>query len=57
VPYGSDLRLFTNHAAMPAVLYGPGDVSLAHAVNESIEVDEILEAVAVLVAAVADWSR
>lgn len=56
VPYGSDLRLFTNHAAMPAVLYGPGDVALAHAVDESIEVHEILEATAVLVAAVAEWS-
>jgi hypothetical protein len=48
VPYGSDLRLFTNHAGMAAVLYGPGEVALAHAVNESIEVTEILEAVAVL---------
>lgn len=56
VPYGSDLRLFTNHAAMPAVLYGPGDVALAHAVNESIEVNEILEAVIVLASAIAEWS-
>ncbi|HEX9166874.1 MAG TPA: ArgE/DapE family deacylase [Gemmatimonadales bacterium] len=55
VPYGSDLRLFTNHAGMAAVLYGPGDVALAHAVNESIEVTEILEAVAVLAAAIMDW--
>jgi acetylornithine deacetylase len=56
VPYGSDLRLFTNHAGMAAVLYGPGDVTLAHAVNESIEVAEILLASAVLATAIADWS-
>jgi acetylornithine deacetylase len=56
VPYGSDLRLFTNHAGMPAVLYGPGDVGLAHAVNESIEIAEILEAAVVLAAAIADWT-
>jgi acetylornithine deacetylase len=56
VPYGSDLRLFTNHAAMPAVLYGPGDVALAHAVNESIDVQEILDATAVLAATIVDWA-
>jgi acetylornithine deacetylase len=53
VPYGSDLRLFTNHAGMPAVLYGPGDVQLAHAVDEWVDLDELraaTEAVALLVA-------
>ncbi|HKP28449.1 MAG TPA: ArgE/DapE family deacylase, partial [Gemmatimonadales bacterium] len=56
VPYGSDLRLFTNHADMPAVLYGPGDVRVAHAVNERINIDEIVEAVAVLATFIAEWS-
>ena len=56
VPYGSDLRLFTNHASMPAVLYGPGDVSLAHAADEWISLDQVAEAVAVLALAIADWS-
>jgi acetylornithine deacetylase len=56
VPYGSDLRLFTNHAKMPAVLYGPGDVALAHTVNESIAVGEIIAAVTVLATAIAEWS-
>ena len=56
VPYGSDLRLFTNHADMPAVLYGPGDVRLAHAVNERINVDEIVDAVTVLAAFISEWS-
>ena len=37
VTYGSDLRLFTNHAGMPAVLYGPGDVRQAHAVEEAAQ--------------------
>jgi acetylornithine deacetylase len=48
VPYGSDLRLFTRYAKVPAVLYGPGDVQLAHAVNESVPVDELLVATQVL---------
>lgn len=44
VPYGSDLRLFTNHAAMPAVLYGPGDVTLAHGVDELVPIAEVVAA-------------
>lgn len=48
VSYGSDLRLFTEHAAMPAVLYGPGDVRLAHAANESVPIEEMLRTAEVL---------
>ena len=38
VPYGADMRLYTDHAHIPSVLYGPGDVSLAHAANEYVPV-------------------
>lgn len=55
VTYGSDLRLFTNHAEMPAVLYGPGDVREAHSVNESIALDEILTATRVLALTIFRW--
>jgi acetylornithine deacetylase len=41
VPYGSDLRLFTNHGGMHAVLYGPGDVRIAHSLNEFVPLDEV----------------
>jgi acetylornithine deacetylase len=44
VPYGSDLRFFTNDAGIPAVLYGPGDVARAHAVDEHVELDEVRDA-------------
>lgn len=44
VSYGSDLRLFTRYAEMPAVLYGPGDVALAHAANEWLPLDELVQA-------------
>ncbi len=56
VTYGSDLRLFTNHARMPAVLYGPGDVAQAHAVDELIEIDEMLTACRVIAGTIAVWS-
>ncbi len=55
VTYGSDLRLFTNHAGMPAVLYGPGDVHEAHAVDESIEIEEIMQATRVLALTIFQW--
>jgi acetylornithine deacetylase len=44
VPYGNDLRLFTRYANVPAVLYGPGNVLQAHAVDESIPLEEIVTA-------------
>jgi acetylornithine deacetylase len=48
VSYGSDLRLFTRYAAMPAVLYGPGDVRVAHSANESVPLEELVQAAEVL---------
>jgi acetylornithine deacetylase len=48
VPYGSDLRLFTNHGNIPAILYGPGDVAQAHSVNEYVPLDEVLNCAKVL---------
>ena len=55
VTYGSDLRLFTNHARMPAVLYGAGDVARAHSVDEFVEIDEILTACRVVASTIASW--
>jgi acetylornithine deacetylase len=55
VTYGSDLRLFTNHADMPAVLYGPGNIFYAHTVNEHVDLDEVLAATKVLAYIVTQW--
>ncbi len=48
VSYGSDLRLFTRYASMPAVLYGPGDVRVAHSANECVPLEELVQAAEVL---------
>ena len=55
VTYGSDLRLFTNHAHIPAVLFGPGDVRLAHAANEYVEIEEVLTSVKVVANMIVNW--
>ena len=55
VTYGSDLRLFTNHAHIPAVLFGPGDLRLAHAANEYVEIDEVLKTIKIIANMIIDW--
>ena len=41
-PYGSDLRLFVNLGRMPALLFGPGDVNVAHTPDEYVDVQEVI---------------
>jgi acetylornithine deacetylase len=55
VPYGSDMRLFINHGQMPAVHYGPGDVSLAHAVNEYVDLADVATAAKTIALMVVAW--
>jgi acetylornithine deacetylase len=56
VTYGSDLRFFTNYLGIPAVLYGPGDVTLAHAVDEFVEVEDVLLATKVVAGLIRAWT-
>lgn len=55
VTYGSDLRIFALYGGIPTILYGPGDVSLAHTVNEYIEVNEVMDVVCSLVQMLINW--
>ena len=52
-PYGSDLRLLVNVGGFPSVLFGPGNVKVAHMPDEFVEVqDIILAARAYIIAAI-----
>lgn len=53
-PYGSDLRLFTDLAAIPTLHYGPGDVTLAHGPDESVPIAEVLTCARTLAALAVD---
>ena len=55
VTYGSDLRLFTNHAHIPSVLFGPGDVRLAHAANEYVNIEEIMFSTEIIANMIFNW--
>lgn len=55
VTYGSDLRLFTNYANIPTVLYGPGDVRTAHSANEYVEIEHVLIVVEVIANLILRW--
>jgi acetylornithine deacetylase len=55
VTYGSDMRLFTNHAKIPATHYGPGDVGMAHAANEFVPLDEVVMVTKVVANMITQW--
>jgi acetylornithine deacetylase len=54
VPYGADMRLFINVGDTPCVIFGPGDVRLAHGANESVPLAEVEACARVLAAWVAE---
>jgi len=53
--YGADMRHFIAFGGMPCVMYGAGDIKLAHAPDEYIEVEELLTAVKVVAVTLAEW--
>jgi acetylornithine deacetylase len=55
VPYGADMRLFIHFGDMPCVMYGAGDVNVAHAPDEHISVTELLTATSTVACLLADW--
>ena len=55
VTWGSDMRLFTEIAHVPAILFGPGDVRWAHYPNEYIEESELHTAMRVDALAILRW--
>ncbi len=55
VTYGSDMRIFNIYGKIPTVLYGPGDVSIAHTVNEYIEINSVVEAVNSVALMITKW--
>jgi acetylornithine deacetylase len=49
-PYGADMRLFVNEGATPCVIFGPGDVRVAHSADEFVPLDQVTDCARVLAA-------
>ena len=52
-PYGADMQMFVNVGATPCVIFGPGDVKVAHSADEHVPLDEVETCAQVLAA----WVR
>ncbi len=52
MPYGADMHLLVHQGSTPTVIFGPGDVRLAHAPDESIPIAELTEATRTLALAI-----
>jgi acetylornithine deacetylase len=50
-----DGRLFFHRGGMPTIVFGPGDLGLAHSLEERIDMADILRAADVLARFLADW--
>ncbi|WP_172327894.1 M20 family metallopeptidase [Mangrovicoccus sp. HB161399] len=48
VPYGSDATKMVNVAGVPTIVFGPGNIAQAHAVDEHVEVAQVVEAAVML---------
>ncbi len=49
-PYGADMRLFIHEGATPCVIFGPGDVKVAHSAEEHVPLEEVEACARVLAA-------
>ena len=55
VPYGADMRLFIRFGEMPCVMYGAGDVTVAHAPDEHVSITDLTTATKTIALLLADW--
>jgi acetylornithine deacetylase len=55
IPSGTDLRLFTRHAGIPTVMYGPGSLRHAHGADEFVPISELVHCTRVLARTLVSW--
>lgn len=53
--YGTDMSHFIGVSGVPTILFGPGDMALAHQADERVPVEELHAATRVLAATAAAW--
>lgn len=55
VTYGSDMRLLVNYANIPTVLFGAGNIGVAHAADEYIPVADMLTMAKTIARTIVAW--
>ncbi len=53
--YGADMRHFLHLAGIPCVMYGAGDVRVAHFTDEHLDLDDLVTATKTIAVTIADW--
>jgi acetylornithine deacetylase len=53
--FGTDMHIFSNFGNIPTVNFGPGRIKNAHAVNEFVEISDVVRATEILALTIADW--
>ncbi len=56
-PAGCDMRLRMLITKTPSIIFGPGDISFAHRVDEFIEIDDLISFTKILALGILEWSE
>jgi len=57
LPGGCDMRLRVLYGRTPSIIFGPGDISLAHRIDEFIRIDELVFFTKILALGMLKWSK
>ena len=55
LPSGADARILNNVGHVPTFIFGPGDLSQAHHVNESLPIREYINSIKIFSLVILDW--
>jgi len=54
-PAGCDLPLLIKYGGIPGVVFGPGNLAIAHGSNEYVELEEVANAAKIVAIAALRW--
>jgi acetylornithine deacetylase len=52
---GTDMRLLSNNYGVPGIMFGPGDIMMAHAPNEYVEIGKLINNAKVMLMLIIQW--
>jgi acetylornithine deacetylase len=52
---GTDMRLLSNKYGVPGIMFGPGDIMMAHAPNEYVEIEKLINNAKVMLMLISQW--